>query len=245
MMQLSPGPRPQIPHPSTAAPAPAGLVGALLRRTAEPTPLLTWYRGENRVELSGRTLGTWIAKTIHLMDGEGVAAGDRVGIGLLLTRPLHWVTLTWLMACWWAGAVPVAGAGTALQVSGPDPEDADPAVPLVQCSLTPMADPCDRPAPGAIDFSDALAMPDQMPSPASSAPTTPRLDGPTALREEDLRACAAVQRPLLLAGRPSPADLAATLAGCLAGAGSLILVEDPHGPLEQLAAQEHAMIAEG
>lgn len=245
MVQLSPGPRPQIPHPAGATPAPAGLVDALLRRIAEPTPLLTWYRGDDRVELSGRTLGTWIAKTIHLMDGEGVGAGDRVGIGLLLTRPLHWVTLTWLMACWWAGTVPVAGPGTALQVSGPDPGDADPAVPLVQCSLTPMADPCDRPAPGAIDFSDALVMPDQMPSPAPSAPSTPRLDGPTALREKDLQACAPVRLPLLLAGRPSPAGLAEALAGCLAGTGSLILVEEPHGPLDQLADQEHATIAGG
>ncbi|MEV0156692.1 TIGR03089 family protein [Micromonospora sp. NPDC050686] len=67
---------------------------------ADPTrPLLTWYddaTGE-RTELSGATLGNWVAKTANLLvDEAGCAPGDPVGVLL----PPHWQTAAVLLGCW-------------------------------------------------------------------------------------------------------------------------------------------------
>jgi uncharacterized protein (TIGR03089 family) len=90
----------------------------LLERADPSRPLITFYddsTGE-RLELSGRTFGNWVAKTANLLvDGLGAAPGDRVALAL----PGHWQTVVWLFACWSAGltAVPVG--------DGAIPEDAD------------------------------------------------------------------------------------------------------------------------
>src|SRR5262245_17524301 len=71
-------------------------------------PLVTWYHGVlgQRVELSVKTFGNWVAKTANLLVGElGLEAGDRVAMLL----PSHWQGPVVLAACWTAGvsAVPV------------------------------------------------------------------------------------------------------------------------------------------
>ena len=46
-------------------------------------PLLTWYddHRDERVELSYRTFGNWVAKTANLLvDEYGAEPGDRVGV---------------------------------------------------------------------------------------------------------------------------------------------------------------------
>jgi uncharacterized protein (TIGR03089 family) len=70
-------------------------------------PLLTWYHAAagQRVELSARTFGNWVAKTANLLVEElGLEPGDRVGLLL----PSHWLAPVALAACWRAGlsAVP-------------------------------------------------------------------------------------------------------------------------------------------
>ncbi|GAA2285175.1 TIGR03089 family protein [Actinomadura luteofluorescens] len=86
-----------------AADTPAEL---LRRRVADDPsrPLVTFYddaRGE-RVELSARTFGNWVAKTANfLVDGLAADPGTRV----VLVLPPHWQTAVWLMACWSAGLV--------------------------------------------------------------------------------------------------------------------------------------------
>lgn len=255
MVQLSPTPSGSGPTSNRGSgPAsglgPRGPVAALERRRLEAAPLITWYRGRDRVELSGRTVGSWVAKTVHLLTEEGIAPGNRVGLPLLARHPLHWVSLTWLLSCWWAGVVPVVGRGpsdapTDLDVSGPDPSGSDPRVPLVQCSLAPLGGACRNPAPGAIDFSDALAMPDEMPAPACARPTTARMEGTASLSEADLAAVLPIDRRMLVATAPPPMDLALLLTGCLTGSGSLILVDemlDGSTPAA-LADQEGAEIA--
>ncbi|SNS46719.1 TIGR03089 family protein [Actinomadura mexicana] len=78
----------------------------LLRRVADDPsrPLVTFYddaSGE-RVELSARTFGNWVAKTANfLVDGLAAEPGTRV----VLVLPPHWQTAVWLMACWSAGLV--------------------------------------------------------------------------------------------------------------------------------------------
>jgi uncharacterized protein (TIGR03089 family) len=74
-------------------------------------PLLTWYHAApgQRVELSARTFGNWVAKTANLLAGElGLEPGDRVGLLL----PSHWLAPVALAACWRAGlsAVPAGPA---------------------------------------------------------------------------------------------------------------------------------------
>jgi uncharacterized protein (TIGR03089 family) len=69
-------------------------------------PLVTWYGagpGE-RVELSWKTFGNWVAKTANLLVEElGVEPGDRVAILL----PAHWQAPVVLAACWVVGAAAV------------------------------------------------------------------------------------------------------------------------------------------
>jgi uncharacterized protein (TIGR03089 family) len=95
---------------------PTDLLASVL--AADPSrPLVTFYddaSGE-RVELSGKTFGNWVAKTANLLvDGLDAEPGDRV----LLALPPHWQTAVWLFACWSAGLVvePVWPAATDAQV---------------------------------------------------------------------------------------------------------------------------------
>jgi uncharacterized protein (TIGR03089 family) len=64
-------------------------------------PLLTWYddHRDERVELSYRTFGNWVAKTANLLVDELAAGpGDRVGV-----LADHWQVPVLLAACWRVG----------------------------------------------------------------------------------------------------------------------------------------------
>ena len=65
-------------------------------------PFITWYddHRDERVELSYKTFGNWVAKTANLLvDEVGAGPGDRVGAVLAD----HWQTPIVLAACWRAG----------------------------------------------------------------------------------------------------------------------------------------------
>jgi uncharacterized protein (TIGR03089 family) len=78
-------------------------------------PLLTWYddaTGE-RTELSGATLGNWVAKTGNLLvDAVGLAPGDRAAVLL----PPHWQAAAVLLGCWVAGGSVTAGPPEPVEV---------------------------------------------------------------------------------------------------------------------------------
>ncbi len=101
-------------------PPPISDLGRLIEPTAARSgdrPLVTWYDGAlgQRVELSVRTFGNWVAKTANLLVDElGLEAGDRVAVLL----PSHWQGPVVLAACWRAGvsAVPV-GPGVERQAA--------------------------------------------------------------------------------------------------------------------------------
>lgn len=79
-------------------------------RTLNPTaPRLTWYGPDSeRVELSGRVLDNWVAKTANfLVDGLDAEPGTVVAVDV----PVHWRSLVWLLATWAVGATALAGAG--------------------------------------------------------------------------------------------------------------------------------------
>jgi uncharacterized protein (TIGR03089 family) len=64
-------------------------------------PLLTWYRDEARVELSGATVANWVAKTAGVLDNElliGPGSTVQVAAGQ------HWLSLVVPLAVWRVGA---------------------------------------------------------------------------------------------------------------------------------------------
>ena len=102
-------------------------------RSASGAPRLIWYGpGSERVELSGRVLENWVAKTSNMLVEElDAEAGTVVAVGL----PPHWKSLVWALASWQVGAVTVLDDVTV-------PDDDAP----VDVRLTMEAEPETRPA---------------------------------------------------------------------------------------------------
>ncbi|HEY8702986.1 MAG TPA: TIGR03089 family protein [Arthrobacter sp.] len=72
-----------------------------LRSGHSTSPRLTWYGPEaERVELSGRVLDNWVAKTSNLLQDE-LDAGP--GMRVRLDLPVHWKSLIWALAAWQLG----------------------------------------------------------------------------------------------------------------------------------------------
>ncbi|GAB3521436.1 TIGR03089 family protein [Arthrobacter monumenti] len=73
-----------------------------LRQNRASSPRLIWYGpGGERVELSGRVLDNWVAKTANLMVDDLDAEEDTT---ILLDMPPHWRSLCWALAGWQTGA---------------------------------------------------------------------------------------------------------------------------------------------
>jgi uncharacterized protein (TIGR03089 family) len=73
---------------------------------ADPArPRITWYGPDGeRIELSGRALDNWVAKTANLLVDElDAGPGSRV----LIALPAHWRAASWLLATWSTGACAV------------------------------------------------------------------------------------------------------------------------------------------
>jgi len=72
-----------------------------LRSGNATAPRLTWYGPDSeRVELSGRVLDNWVAKTSNLLQDElDAAPGMRVKLAL----PAHWKSMVWALAAWQVG----------------------------------------------------------------------------------------------------------------------------------------------
>jgi uncharacterized protein (TIGR03089 family) len=97
-----------VPAPNDT---PSALLASLIR--SDPArPRLTWYddqpgptQGE-RIELSGKVLGNWVAKAANLVQEDlEVGPGSRV----LIDLPAHWRAAYWLLAVWSVGAEAVVG----------------------------------------------------------------------------------------------------------------------------------------
>src|SRR5690625_2937768 len=82
-------------------------------------PRITWYAaGGERVELSGRVLENWVAKTTNMLVEE-FDAGP--GVRVLLDMPTHWKQVVWALSVWRAGATLVlADEGAELGAPLPD-----------------------------------------------------------------------------------------------------------------------------
>ena len=83
-----------------STPAVSTLLSSLRTRQAT-SPALIWYgdAGE-RIELSGKVLDNWVAKTSNfLVDELDAEPGMRVQLDL----PVHWKSLVWVLAAWQTG----------------------------------------------------------------------------------------------------------------------------------------------
>jgi len=93
-----------------------------LRSGHATSPRLTWYGPDSeRIELSGRVLDNWVAKTANLLQDE-LDAGP--GISLRLELPAHWKSLVWALAAWQLGMELVLDGGPADLLATSSPEDA-------------------------------------------------------------------------------------------------------------------------
>lgn len=152
-------------------------------------PALTSYDDatRERVELSGATLGNWVAKTANLLgDGLGLGPGARVAVLL----PASWRTLSVLLGCWHVGAaVLLVPPGSAGPGTGPPPDlvlaTADRldeaaglgALDVLAASLGALAPPLSDLPPGVLDLtSEVRVHGDALPAPAPAAPDDPVLE---------------------------------------------------------------------
>ncbi|MEZ2389802.1 TIGR03089 family protein [bacterium RCC_150] len=132
---------------------PAMNLMASLRSGHATSPRLTWYGPDSeRVELSGRVLDNWVAKTSNLLQDELDA---EPGMSLRLDLPAHWKSLVWALAGWQLGMELVLDDGEAdlLVTDTPDAGagagfDAVVAVPLAALA---MSWPGQLP-PGVVDY---------------------------------------------------------------------------------------------
>jgi len=82
-----------------------------LRSGHATSPRLTWYGPDSeRVELSGRVLDNWVAKTSNLLQDELDA---EPGMRLNLDLPAHWKSMIWALAAWLLGMETVLDGGEA------------------------------------------------------------------------------------------------------------------------------------
>jgi len=248
------------PGPAAVRPSPEAAFAAAL--AADPGgPLLTYYdlaTGE-RVELSARSLGNWVAKTHHLLATSlGLGPGDLAYAAL----PTHWMSAAALLAAFTAGLCVTQSAEDAgeAQAAFVAESTAAPAVSagaeeVFALSLAPLGRPFD-PAPpvGCEDFVLAVRpMPDAwatVQAPASGA--DPAIaSGPARLSRAQLMDDAAARAARL--GLGSGARMLAIgeqdwrdwLLAPLAVGGSVVLIAglDPSAPdaearIERIAGAE-------
>jgi uncharacterized protein (TIGR03089 family) len=127
-----------------------------LRSGHSTSPRLTWYGPEaERVELSGRVLDNWVAKTSNLLQDELDA---EPGMRVRLDLPVHWKSLIWALAAWQLGMETVLDGGEAdfLVTDRPgSPGGNYDAVIAVALPALAMRWPGDLPA-GAIDYASEV-----------------------------------------------------------------------------------------
>jgi uncharacterized protein (TIGR03089 family) len=230
------------------------LVADLLRarvHRAGAEPLITYYhvpRGE-RIELSGTTFGTWVAKVANLLSWEiGVAPGDAVGMPLARTDPGHWMTAVWQVATWQIGAcVDLDPVDPAAVVCGPDwPAQieggyAGPGTELLACSLHPFATGLGSDLPPSVIDVDLAArtQPDNYVA-APVAPVAPAwADRNRRLSQADLVAGSApAMRRLLVPDDPWATARDGILASLLGGGSTVVVVGGSAADLSRIGASE-------
>ena len=93
-----------------------------LRTGNSSSPRLTWYGPDGeRVELSGRVLDNWVAKTSNFLQDELDA---EPGMRVRLDLPAHWKGIVWALAAWQLGLETVLAEDGADFLATADPASA-------------------------------------------------------------------------------------------------------------------------
>ena len=204
-----------------------------------PQPLVTFYdlgTGE-RVELSGVTLGNWVAKASNYLTEElEIDPDTRVRVGL----PPHWLRPVWVLAAWTAGAA-VADVETEIAVVGPE-LDADEPVRLA-ASLRPLGGRFAEPPEGFTDIAAVVpAQPDLLLTIDSPDPSDLAVDlGGTRRSHADVLQMAPDGRRLLLDAPTLGEEIDALVAACLSAGSLVITVGGSDEDRARIAAQENAV----
>ncbi len=215
-------------------------VDALVRALADSDPgrpRLTWYGdGEERVELSGRVLANWVAKSGNLLVEEVACdPGTRVRLDL----PLHWRTVVLALSVWSVGGEVVRASTDAPAedvLVTTSPVDHDGAGYEVAVALPALARRFE-PAPGAgsfdVDYNAQVAgFADELAYgfPEDAERVLARARSAAASRGWEAGVRVLVTDP--------DADLVDVVLAALSVDGSLVLVGDPAADVERIAADE-------
>ena len=129
------------------------LLGRLCQEPGRPR--VTWYDGDERVELSGHVLDNWVSKTTNLLVEEfDLGPGRTAHVDL----PGHWRALVWWLAVLRSGAcLDLSGDAGADVVVTHEPSRFPTAADLVVVSLPALARRAEvELPPGAVDAAAAV-----------------------------------------------------------------------------------------
>ena len=118
-------------------------------------PFITYYHGDDRVELSGKTTANWAMKVANYLLEEHPDAAT-----LQVRAELHWQTVVWILGAWRAGMSVSHEAADLELISAKQVAQARETLVL---SFHPLALPCSPPPVRGIDANrEVLGFPDAL-----------------------------------------------------------------------------------
>ncbi|MBT2584631.1 TIGR03089 family protein [Arthrobacter sp. ISL-95] len=221
---------------------PATNLMTALRSGHSTSPRLTWYGPDSeRVELSGRVLDNWVAKTSNLLQDELDA---EPGMSIRLDLPAHWKSFVWALAAWQLGMEVVFDDTSAdlLATDKPDDGAGFGAIVAVPLAALAMRWPGELPS-GVVDYAaEVRSHGDVFMAHTEPEAGLPAVRGTAGLRHEQLiDGFAATQEPgvrlLVRAAEGLERCLAASL-GAWKEDGSVVLVHPDLDVTEHLLENE-------
>lgn len=215
-----------------------------LRSGHSTSPRLTWYGPDSeRVELSGRVLDNWVAKTSNLLQDELDA---EPGTAIRIDLPAHWKSFVWALAAWQLGMEVVLDGSAADLLVTNDPSDhtgaAYDAVVAVPLAALAMSWPGELP-PGVVDYAAEVRshgdvfMVHNEPTPELAAVRGNAGYAHADLMEQFAEAAEPGVRLLVRASEGLESGLSAAL-GAWQGDGSVVLVHEDVDVTEHLLENE-------
>ncbi|NWL28926.1 TIGR03089 family protein [Paenarthrobacter ureafaciens] len=223
---------------------PAANLMSALRSGHSTSPRLTWYGPDSeRVELSGRVLDNWVAKTSNLLQDELDA---EPGTAIRIDLPAHWKSFVWALAAWQLGMEVVLNGSAADLLVTNDPSDhtgaAYDAVVAVPLAALAMSWPGELP-PGVVDYAAEVRshgdvfMVHHEPTPELAAVRGNAGYAHADLMEQFAEAAEPGVRLLVRASEGLESGLSAAL-GAWQGDGSVVLVHEDVDVSEHLLENE-------
>lgn len=223
---------------------PAANLMSALRSGHSTSPRLTWYGPDSeRVELSGRVLDNWVAKTSNLLQDELDA---EPGTAIRIDLPAHWKSFVWALAAWQLGMEVVLDGSAADLLVTNDPSDhtgaAYDAVVAVPLAALAMSWPGELP-PGVVDYAAEVRshgdvfMVHNEPTPELAAVRSNAGYAHADLMEQFAEAAEPGVRLLVRASEGLESGLSAAL-GAWQGDGSVVLVHEDVDVTEHLLENE-------